>query len=278
MAVINPHTTRATGTVLTAAIYNADHQNHITNANSLNAELVAATAANIVEDSNIALLQGKPTRQDFSVVGAATWTRPAGCKIIVAEGVGGGGGAGGCDGQGAGTHASAGGGGSGFFGQTAPINVTANATAAIVIGAAGAAGAAGNNAGGTGGNTTLIVGATTYTWPGGDGSPGNLANTSIYYAFPGTWAVQGTNVEGSSNQGADGFSNATTGLKVSGYGASTPYGIGGDKVTVSGSGTAAGLVGSGFGVGGSGGCVGVVATDVAGGAGTIGCLRIWEFY
>lgn len=47
MAVINPHTTRATGTVLTAAIYNADHQNHITNANALNAELVTATA-NIV--------------------------------------------------------------------------------------------------------------------------------------------------------------------------------------------------------------------------------------
>lgn len=37
MAVINPHTTRATGTVLTAAIYNADHQNHITNCNNLNA-------------------------------------------------------------------------------------------------------------------------------------------------------------------------------------------------------------------------------------------------
>lgn len=27
------HTTRATGTILTAAIYNADHQNHITNDN-----------------------------------------------------------------------------------------------------------------------------------------------------------------------------------------------------------------------------------------------------
>lgn len=34
---IVPHTTRATGTVLTAAIYNADHQNHVTNAASLNA-------------------------------------------------------------------------------------------------------------------------------------------------------------------------------------------------------------------------------------------------
>jgi len=38
MATINPHTTRATGTVLTAAIYNADHENHITNATALNTE------------------------------------------------------------------------------------------------------------------------------------------------------------------------------------------------------------------------------------------------
>lgn len=44
MATINPHTTRATGTVLTAAIYNADHQNHITNANSLNVDAAAWNA------------------------------------------------------------------------------------------------------------------------------------------------------------------------------------------------------------------------------------------
>ena len=44
MAIIIPHTTRATGTVLTALIYNTDHQNHITNANSLNAEVIQNTA------------------------------------------------------------------------------------------------------------------------------------------------------------------------------------------------------------------------------------------
>lgn len=42
MAVIVPHVTRAIGTVLTAAIYNTDHQAHITNANSLNTDLVVA--------------------------------------------------------------------------------------------------------------------------------------------------------------------------------------------------------------------------------------------
>lgn len=40
------HTTRATGTVLTAAIYNADHQNHITN---LNPAMTGALSDNLTE-------------------------------------------------------------------------------------------------------------------------------------------------------------------------------------------------------------------------------------
>lgn len=36
MATISPHTTRATGTILTAVIYNGDHANHILNATNLN--------------------------------------------------------------------------------------------------------------------------------------------------------------------------------------------------------------------------------------------------
>lgn len=58
MATINPHTTRATGTVLTAAIYNADHQNHITNANSLNAELITDTAGIANHEGRIVTLEG----------------------------------------------------------------------------------------------------------------------------------------------------------------------------------------------------------------------------
>lgn len=58
MATINPHTTRATGTVLTAAIYNADHQNHITNANSLNAELITDTAGIANHEGRITTIEG----------------------------------------------------------------------------------------------------------------------------------------------------------------------------------------------------------------------------
>lgn len=48
MATIIPHTTRATGTILTAVIYNGDHQVHITNAESLNVE-VLQNAADIAD-------------------------------------------------------------------------------------------------------------------------------------------------------------------------------------------------------------------------------------
>lgn len=40
MSTISGHTVRASGTILTAAIYNADHLNHITNALALNADKV----------------------------------------------------------------------------------------------------------------------------------------------------------------------------------------------------------------------------------------------
>lgn len=46
MATINPHTTRAVGTVLTASIYNTDHVNHVSNANALNAEMLTTPGNN----------------------------------------------------------------------------------------------------------------------------------------------------------------------------------------------------------------------------------------
>lgn len=58
MATVNPHTTRATGTVLTAAIYNADHQNHITNASAVNVETVAGTASIANHEGRITTLEG----------------------------------------------------------------------------------------------------------------------------------------------------------------------------------------------------------------------------
>lgn len=57
MTTINGHTTRATGTVLTAAIYNFDHNNHITNADNLNAGKMEGAAPPVV-DGEIAVWDG----------------------------------------------------------------------------------------------------------------------------------------------------------------------------------------------------------------------------
>lgn len=48
MTTINTHTTRATGTVLTAAIYNFDHVNHINNAQALNTTKIEGATPPVV--------------------------------------------------------------------------------------------------------------------------------------------------------------------------------------------------------------------------------------
>ncbi len=49
MATITGHTTRANGTILTAAIYNADHVNHVTNAQALNATKMEGATPPVVD-------------------------------------------------------------------------------------------------------------------------------------------------------------------------------------------------------------------------------------
>ena len=51
MTTIVAHTTRASGTVLTASIYNADHENHITNANSLNSGKVEVPSGGTTDNA-----------------------------------------------------------------------------------------------------------------------------------------------------------------------------------------------------------------------------------
>jgi len=54
MTTINGHTTRAVGTVLTAAIYNADHVNHVTNAQALNAAKMEGATPPVVDGGFVA--------------------------------------------------------------------------------------------------------------------------------------------------------------------------------------------------------------------------------
>lgn len=57
MATINQHTTRAAGTILTAAIYNADHVNHVSNAQNLNNDKLEGATPPVV-DGHAVLWQG----------------------------------------------------------------------------------------------------------------------------------------------------------------------------------------------------------------------------
>lgn len=53
MTTISPHITRGTGTILTAAIYNTDHQNHVLNAQALNADKLEFIGGTVVDGDTV---------------------------------------------------------------------------------------------------------------------------------------------------------------------------------------------------------------------------------
>lgn len=67
MTIINPHTTRGTGTILTAAIYNADHNNHVTNAQNLNSDKLERSG--VVVPGNLAIWVGDEALEDGGTPG-----------------------------------------------------------------------------------------------------------------------------------------------------------------------------------------------------------------
>jgi len=207
-----------------------------------------------------------------------TWTKPAGCRFVIMEGCGGGGAGGGVDGQGAGTAGGGGGGTTGAYGKTSLIDVTAivSATATIGAGGTGVSGGAGN----PGGDTSITLGATTYTWPGGGGAAQCIATISNgKMSFPGS-PFGGTNVSANCMLGGFGHSNANDDVAIGGAGGRVPNGMsgGGYPVIQTSAGVTAGTVATGNG-GGGGGAVAVdTASNAAGGAGTAGFIKFWEFY
>lgn len=240
----------------------------------------AQVQAAIDEIADTYQVVGQQTRTVQTFTANGTWTKPAGCVAIVIEAVGGGGGSGGVDGQGGGTAGSTGGGGSGFYGKTGYLDVAAVASAAVTIGAAGAAGASGDNAGGNGGDTAITIGATTYTFGGGAGSPGHNGGTSPNGLGFGGAAATGVNVVGFSSRGnpSSYLAAAGAGRATGGQGASSPFGTGGDPAHVITATTGVGVAATGYGAGGGGSAANDTANNAAGAAGTAGFMRIWEFY
>ena len=200
---------------------------------------------------------------------ASPYTPTVGTSKMLVYIVGGGGGGGGCRNS----NGSAGGGGGAGAVAIKLITHTSGTTYSFSVGTAGTVGAAGSGAnGGTGGTggTSIFNGVTV---SGGAGGVGGTATSSIPVSggTGGTLPTGGdVNIPGDSGTNGVRFAN-TAGAGLTGAGASSPFGRGGQGRTAS---TGAGGAASGYGAGG-GGALG--ATASVGGAGTPGVIVIYEY-
>jgi hypothetical protein len=226
--------------------------------------------------------------QAFTTAGAATWTKPIGCKAVEIICIGGGGGGG--SGH---AHASGnkgGGGGGGGAGITAIKYAAADlpATLTLAIGAAGTGGAgvAAPNTGNTGvagGISTAISAGITYAYAVG-GLAGAGGSTSGGAAGAASTAGDALYIGGAGGAGGTASSvGATAGYSVGapggGGGGGMPSGgtafaggTGGTRLRIGTGGTSTGGAGSAVGYYGSGGggSPSIGGTSVAGGAGIYG--------
>lgn len=205
--------------------------------------------------------------QIFTSGTGLTYTKPGNVTSIFVEVIGGGGGGGGAAG-GASTFAAAGGGGSG--GYASLWIPSADASYTYTVGTGGAGGAAGANTG-SGGGTTSFGASLQAT----GGFPGSGANGIVVSAIQ--FVGAGTGGTGSNGDVNSTGSPGTVGLTISGNlasgsGASSIFG--GGAIGIIGA-TGAGNNASGYGAGGSGASSTTVA--FAGGNGSAGLIRVWEF-
>jgi hypothetical protein len=210
--------------------------------------------------------------QIFTSGTAATYTKPANVTSILVEVIGGGGGSGGIATTGATSNAaSAGGGGGGYSRLFVP---SAASTYTYTVGAGGVAGTAGNNAGGAGGTTTFSASSLQATGGAGGGGMAAVLSTVSQSSTPGDGGI-GSNgnfsVKGSA--GGAGFVALLTGF--SGFGGSSIFG-GSASSIASSLGNSGGFAGYQFGGGASGSYASNNAA-IAGSAGSVGLIIVWEF-
>lgn len=226
-------------------------------------------------DSNGGLVNnsitGRLLRTTVLTSASANHTVGADTRSIRIRGVGGGGGGGGCTSV-ASAACGAGGGGAGGYIEKL-VQVTGGTAYAYTCGAAGTgvSGAAGNN----GGDSTFVVGATTYTAKGGSGAPIGTAATTLVSRAGGAGGVASTNgdVNGAGAPGEYGVVLiVATPIVASGAGGSGPFGGGGLGLVAVGNGNSA----LGFGAGGGGSATGASAART-GGNGTQGCWIVDEY-
>lgn len=228
----------------------------------------------VVIDANGARLEnpltGRFLNRAVLTSASANFTTSAATNTIFIRGVGGGGGGAGCTSVASAASAGGGGGAGGYIEKT--VTVTPNTAYAYTCGAAGtgASGAAGNN----GGDSTFVVGGTTYTAKGGTGAVVATAVNALTAYKGGVGGVVSTNGDLNSGgaSGELGVIVVTTPVGASGHGGSTPFGAGGPGISAVGNGNP----GIGFGSGGGGAMTGASAVRT-GGDGKAGCWIVEEY-
>jgi hypothetical protein len=207
----------------------------------------------------------------------STYTVPSGVSTIMVELIG----SGAAGGSSAGSASNAGaGGGGGAGGYARKIVTSLAASYNYTIGVGGTAGAAGNNSGGNGNPSCFGTNATACTTPiftcaGGTGGSGSgtagITNVSSTGGAGGTCTSGDVSLTGATGGKGSRWSGTAA---LSGNGADTTFGMGGQGTGVTGTGDAA-SAGS-YGAGGGGG-LSIGNTNSQGGAGRQGVIIVWEF-
>jgi len=217
-----------------------------------------------------AVSTGRLLRAPQLLTDSGSYTPPADCNAIWVEVVGGGGGGGGA--QWSSPNGSQGGGGAGGGYAAKYISSASGVHFNYACGAAGAGGSTSGGNGTSGGISSFAGGGASISVGGGGGGLGQTAAATVDIArggIPGTTAGGDINYDGFPGH----FGLRTDGTHgVAGAGGSSRFGSGGEETVANQTGNA----GSGYGAGGGGGLTHSGA-GAAGGAGTQGCILIWEF-
>lgn len=203
-----------------------------------------------------------------------TWIKPAGCKSVQVEVVGGGGGGGGAQVSIAGSHSvGAGGGGGGYARKTFAASALAGSIS-ITVGAAGASNS--GLAGGTGGTSTFSHTSAVSATGGTGGQTSNTATTS-FGINPGTGGTSsGGDINCTGGAGTMGYGDGT--FSASGSGGSSVLGGGGAGKSSAVASSQAGAPGGAYGGGGSGAIANGAAAVNSGGAGAAGVVIVTNYF
>ncbi len=255
-------TTVASGSQSKAASISATSNSTLTTLSSL----TTASSLSSIGTITTGTWHGTATSGQSFITSGTIYTTPAGITThtnFKFQIIGGGGG-------GAGSSAATshgGGGGSGAVGILYINGLSPSTNYTIAIGTAGAAGDGSPTDGIAGGDTTLTIGATTYTAHGGGG--GLIGNSTYVGGVGGTATNCTINISGQNGMGT----GTTSAAVVAPNGGSTPMGWGMGGVGHAVFFILAGYFGTGYGSGGAGG----FTAGCAGGSGTQGAILVeWQ--